>query len=78
MLYGEGKTLRQVTGDGPLSLASLLSISLQVEDKLAAAHAQEHHPPRHQIEQHHHAAWAGQSVGLQAGQTAGERGGSGV
>lgn len=40
MQYVEGKTLRQVIGGRPLGLDSLLSISLQVADALAAAHAQ--------------------------------------
>ncbi len=36
----EGQSLRQVIGGQPLGLDSLLSISLQVADALAAAHAQ--------------------------------------
>jgi len=40
MQYVEGETLRQVIGGRPLALDSLLSISLQVADALAAAHAQ--------------------------------------
>ena len=40
MQYVEGETLKQVTSNRPLSLESLLSISLQVAEALAAAHAQ--------------------------------------
>jgi serine/threonine-protein kinase len=40
MQYVPGKTLKQFIGGRPLSLESLLSISLQVGDALAAAHAQ--------------------------------------
>ena len=40
MQYVEGETLRRVIDGRPLSLDSLLSISLQVGDALAAAHAQ--------------------------------------
>jgi len=40
MQYVEGETLRRVIDGRPLSLDSLLSISLQVADALAAAHAQ--------------------------------------
>ncbi len=39
MQYIEGKTLRQLIVDRPLDSASLLPISLQVADGLAAAHA---------------------------------------
>ncbi len=39
MQFIEGETLRDVIGGRPLSLDSLLSISLQVADALAAAHA---------------------------------------
>ena len=39
MQYVEGQTLRAVIGGRPLALASLLSISLQVADAVAAAHA---------------------------------------
>jgi serine/threonine-protein kinase len=39
MQYVEGETLKQVIGGRPLSLESLLSISLQVADALRAAHA---------------------------------------
>ena len=38
MQYVEGETLRQLTGGRPLKLDSLLSITLQVADALAAAH----------------------------------------
>lgn len=40
MQFVEGKTLRQVIRGKPLALDSLLSISLQISDALAAAHAQ--------------------------------------
>jgi serine/threonine-protein kinase len=40
MQFVEGKTLRLVIGGKPLALDSLLSISLQISDALAAAHAQ--------------------------------------
>src|SRR5262249_54555770 len=40
MQYVEGKTLKQGIGNRPLSLDSLLSISLQVADALVAAHSQ--------------------------------------
>jgi serine/threonine-protein kinase len=40
MQFVEGETLRQTIGGRPMSLESLLSISLQVADGLAAAHAQ--------------------------------------
>jgi eukaryotic-like serine/threonine-protein kinase len=40
MQFVEGETLRQSIGGRPMSLESLLSISLQVADGLAAAHAQ--------------------------------------
>jgi eukaryotic-like serine/threonine-protein kinase len=40
MQYVEGQTLRRVIGGRPLSLDSLLSISIQVADALSAAHAQ--------------------------------------
>jgi len=40
MQYVEGQTLRRVIGGRPLSLDSLLSISMQVADALSAAHAQ--------------------------------------
>ncbi len=40
MQYVEGQTLRQVIGGRPLALDSLLSISLQAADAIAAAHAQ--------------------------------------
>jgi serine/threonine-protein kinase len=40
MQYVEGETLKQVIGGRPLVLDSLLSISLQVADALAAAHSQ--------------------------------------
>ncbi len=40
MQYVEGETLRRVIDGRPLRLDSLLSISLQVADALAAAHAQ--------------------------------------
>ena len=40
MQYVEGETLKQVIGERPLGLDSLLSISLQVADALAAAHSQ--------------------------------------
>lgn len=40
MQYVEGETLKQVIGGRPLGLDSLLSISLQVADALAAAHSQ--------------------------------------
>ncbi|HXG63797.1 MAG TPA: serine/threonine-protein kinase, partial [Blastocatellia bacterium] len=39
MQYVPGKTLKKVIGGKPLNLDSLLSISLQVADALAAAHA---------------------------------------
>jgi serine/threonine protein kinase len=39
MQYVPGKTLKKVIGSRPLNLNSLLSISLQVGDALAAAHA---------------------------------------
>jgi serine/threonine protein kinase len=39
MQFVEGETLRQTIGGRPMSLESLLSISLQVADGLAAAHA---------------------------------------
>ena len=68
MQYLEGKTLHQVIAGRPLSLDSLLSLSLQVADGVAAARSR-HHPPRHQTGQHHHhAARAGQSTGLRPGQ----------
>jgi len=40
MQFVEGETLKQAIGGQPMSLESLLSISLQVADGLAAAHAQ--------------------------------------
>ena len=40
MQFVEGETLKQTIGGQPMSLESLLSISLQVADALAAAHAQ--------------------------------------
>ena len=40
MQYVEGETLKQVIGERPLGVHSLLSISLQVADALAAAHSQ--------------------------------------
>ena len=40
MQYIEGETLKQVIGGRPLTLDCLLSISLQVSNALAAAHAQ--------------------------------------
>ena len=40
MQYIEGETLKQVIGSRPLALDCLLSISLQVSNALAAAHAQ--------------------------------------
>jgi serine/threonine-protein kinase len=40
MQFVEGETLKQTIGGQPMSLESLLSISLQVADGLAAAHAQ--------------------------------------
>jgi eukaryotic-like serine/threonine-protein kinase len=40
MQYIEGETLRQSIGGRPLGVDSLLSISLQVSDALAAAHSQ--------------------------------------
>jgi serine/threonine-protein kinase len=40
MQYVEGETLKQVIGGRPLSLESVLSISLQVVDALRAAHEQ--------------------------------------
>jgi serine/threonine-protein kinase len=40
MQFVEGETLKQTIGGRPMSLESLLSISLQVADGLAAAHAQ--------------------------------------
>ena len=40
MQHVEGETLRKVIDGRPLNLDSLLSISLQVADALAAAHAQ--------------------------------------
>jgi len=40
MQYVEGQTLKRVIDGRPLSLASLLSISLQVADALSAAHSQ--------------------------------------
>jgi serine/threonine-protein kinase len=40
MQFIEGETLRDVIGDDPLKLDSLLSIGLQVADGLAAAHSQ--------------------------------------
>jgi serine/threonine protein kinase len=40
MQFVEGETLRQTIGGRPMSLESLLSISLQVADGLGAAHAQ--------------------------------------
>ena len=40
MQYVEGETLRQVINGWPLSLDSLLSISLQLADAISAAHAQ--------------------------------------
>jgi len=40
MQYVEGETLKRVIDGRPLSLDSLMSISLQVADALAAAHAQ--------------------------------------
>jgi len=40
MQFVEGESLRQTIGGRPMSLESLLSISLQVADGLAAAHAQ--------------------------------------
>ena len=40
MQFVEGETLRQVINGQPMKLESLLSISLQVGDALAAAHAQ--------------------------------------
>lgn len=39
MQYVQGQTLRDVIGGRPLALASLLSISLQIADAVAAAHA---------------------------------------
>jgi serine/threonine protein kinase/TolB-like protein/tetratricopeptide (TPR) repeat protein len=39
MQFVEGETLKKAIGDRPLSLVSLLSISLQVANGLAAAHA---------------------------------------
>jgi serine/threonine protein kinase/Tol biopolymer transport system component len=39
MQFVEGETLRQAIGGRPMSLESVLSISLQVADALAAAHA---------------------------------------
>jgi serine/threonine protein kinase len=39
MQYVEGETLKDVIGNRPLALDSLLSISLQVVNALAAAHA---------------------------------------
>ncbi len=40
MQFVEGQTLKEVIGRRPLSLPSLLSISLQVADALSAAHSQ--------------------------------------
>jgi serine/threonine-protein kinase len=40
MQFVEGETLKQMVNGRPMSLESLLSISLQVADALAAAHAQ--------------------------------------
>ena len=40
MQYVEGQTLREVIRGRPLSLESMLSLSLQVADALAAAHSQ--------------------------------------